>query len=235
MAKYTMIVTEEDERYTNKEKGLSFFAENPWEGCLNSIVYGDTADELMTKAAKAEGLFYQLYESKTGKLVGRGVVSIDALDDDISEYEKSSIIYIGYLDIPMKAVMENGTIRKANAMVEFDSIEEIPELIEESVENTKLALEEEADMPVISIECIGKNDENNYTGFLNVYMIAVMEDGSIRKATTNFQFDSVNEVSELIKESFETTRISFQKGANMKVLSFECVPIDEFMYMMQFD
>lgn len=135
----------------------------------------------------------------------------------------------------MKAVMENGTIRKANAMVEFDSIEEIPELIEESVENTKLALEEEADMPVISIECIEKNDENNYTGFLDVYMIAVMEDGSIRKATTSFQFDSVNEVSELIKESFETTRISFQKGANMKVLSFECVPIDEFMYMMQFD
>lgn len=31
MAKYTMIVTEEDERYANKEKGLSFFAENPWE------------------------------------------------------------------------------------------------------------------------------------------------------------------------------------------------------------
>ena len=79
MAKYTMIVTEEDERYANKEKGLSFFAENPWEGCLNSIVYGDTADELMTEAAKAEGLFYQLYESKTGKLVGRGVVSIDML------------------------------------------------------------------------------------------------------------------------------------------------------------
>lgn len=99
MAKYTMIVTEEDERYANKEKGLSFFAENPWEGCLNSIVYGDTADELITEAAKTEGLFYQLYESKTGKLVGRGVVSIDALGDDISEYEKSSIIYIGYLDI----------------------------------------------------------------------------------------------------------------------------------------
>ena len=79
MAKYTMIVTEEDERYANKEKGLSFFAENPWEGCLNSIVYGDTADELMTEAAKTEGLFYQLYESKTGKLVGRGVVSIDML------------------------------------------------------------------------------------------------------------------------------------------------------------
>ena len=90
-------------------------------------------------------------------------------------------------------------------------------------------------MPVISIECIEKNDENNYTGFLDVYMKAVMEDGSIRKATTSFQFDSVNEVSELIKESFETTRISFQKGANMKVLSFECVPIDEFMHMMQFD
>lgn len=60
MAKYTMIVTEEDERYANKEKGLSFFAENPWEGCLNSIVYGDTADELITEAAKTEGLFYQL-------------------------------------------------------------------------------------------------------------------------------------------------------------------------------
>lgn len=48
-------------------------------GCLNSIVYGDTADELMIEAAEAEGLFYQLYESKTGKLVGGGVVSIDML------------------------------------------------------------------------------------------------------------------------------------------------------------
>ena len=46
---------------------------------MNSIVYGDTADELMTEAAKTEGLFYQLYESKTGKLIGRVVVSIDML------------------------------------------------------------------------------------------------------------------------------------------------------------
>ena len=39
--KYVMIVTAEDERYGNPGYGLDFFADNPWEGILNDIVFGN--------------------------------------------------------------------------------------------------------------------------------------------------------------------------------------------------
>lgn len=87
--KYVMLVTSEDECYNNgKEdsKGLDFFANNPWEGNLECICIGDNANELMD--ADSEGLFYQLYETKEGKRIGYGVLSYDALKDDIEEYER---------------------------------------------------------------------------------------------------------------------------------------------------
>lgn len=64
MRKYTMIVTEEDDRYTFCEKGLCYYADHPWEGSLSSIVFGDTAEELMGNGSN-EGLFYQLYETSS--------------------------------------------------------------------------------------------------------------------------------------------------------------------------
>ena len=84
MRKYTMIVTEEDDRYTLCEKGICYYADHPWEGNLSSIVFGDTAEELMGNGAN-EGLFYQLYETSSGNRVGTGIVNIDLLVDDISE------------------------------------------------------------------------------------------------------------------------------------------------------
>ena len=88
-SKYIMIVTSEDERYNSgKEdsKGLDFFANNPWEGRFECVCVGDDVDALMD--AESEGLFYQLFETTNGKRIGSGVLTYDALKDDIEEYER---------------------------------------------------------------------------------------------------------------------------------------------------
>ena len=64
--KYVMIVTSEDERYGRNGVQLDFFWDNPWEGILEDIVFGDTYEEL-SQNGKYEGLFQQTYELKTGK------------------------------------------------------------------------------------------------------------------------------------------------------------------------
>lgn len=84
--KYTMIVTSEDERY-GVEKNLSFYGENPWEGNLETIVSGNTAEELYN-AGDFEGLFYQLYSSETSKRIGYGTIDAEYPKTDIEEFEK---------------------------------------------------------------------------------------------------------------------------------------------------
>ena len=83
--KYTMIVTEE-----NNNHNLSFYANNPWEGNLIDITYGNNIDELMQSSdgLDNEGLFYMLYENKTGKRIGSGVVEYSVIQEEIEEYEK---------------------------------------------------------------------------------------------------------------------------------------------------
>lgn len=90
--KYVIVVTSEDERYNNgkeNSKGLDFFANSPWKGVFECILTGDNADELMD--ADSEGLFYQLYEMENGKRIGYGVLSYDALKNDIEEWERRKI------------------------------------------------------------------------------------------------------------------------------------------------
>ena len=83
--KYTMIVTEE-----NNNHNLSFYANNPWEGNLSDITYGNNIDELMQSSdgLDNEGLFYMLYENKTGKRIGSEVVEYSVIQEEIEEYEK---------------------------------------------------------------------------------------------------------------------------------------------------
>lgn len=87
--KYTMIVTQEDERY-GKEKQLDFYSDNPWEGDLSDIVFGDTIEEL-SKSSDGhdnEGLFYILYANDSGKRIGSGTVDYDSIQEEIEEYEE---------------------------------------------------------------------------------------------------------------------------------------------------
>lgn len=88
--KYTMIVTQEDERY-RREVQLDFFVERPWEGSLSDIVFGDNIDELSQSSDEHsnEGLFYMLYANNDGKRIGSGVVDWDSIQEEIDDYEKS--------------------------------------------------------------------------------------------------------------------------------------------------
>lgn len=86
--KYVMIVTSEDERYGHDGIQLDFFWDNPWEGLLEEIVYGDSWDELFGDGHN-EGLFYQLYSTETGERIGYGSLDPDSPREEIEEFEKN--------------------------------------------------------------------------------------------------------------------------------------------------
>ena len=86
--KYVMIVTSEDERYGHDGIQLDFFWDNPWEGLLVDIVYGDSYDELFGNG-DYEGLFYQLYSTETGERIGYGELDPNSPKDEIEEFEKN--------------------------------------------------------------------------------------------------------------------------------------------------
>lgn len=83
--KYTMIITSEDERYG--EKGLSFFSDNPWEGNLEEVIFGDDFDALFGNG-RNEGLFYQLYCNESGKRIGSGSLDPDSPREEIQLWEE---------------------------------------------------------------------------------------------------------------------------------------------------
>lgn len=94
--KYCMIVYSEDERYGTSGYGLDFFIDNPAEGILQDIVFGDNANELMqsTDGNDNEGLFYILYviskncfDVESGEKIGSGMVERCAISDEINDYE----------------------------------------------------------------------------------------------------------------------------------------------------
>ena len=76
---FAMVVTAEDELYPNP---LSHYSEHPDEGILEDIVYGDNYDEL-TCNGEYEGLFYILYDLRTGRKVSAGVIDPDGLEEEI--------------------------------------------------------------------------------------------------------------------------------------------------------
>lgn len=87
--KYILIVTSEDERY-GREVQLNFFADKPWEGLLEDVVFGDNWNELFFDHKKDnEGLFYQLYATDTGKRIGYGILDPDSPAEEIEAYENS--------------------------------------------------------------------------------------------------------------------------------------------------
>lgn len=93
--KYCMIVYEEDEKYGKDGVGCSFYANNPTEGRLSDVVYGNNVEELIesTDGQDNEGLFYILYalENTNGIITGRrfdsGTVFYNGIADAISDYE----------------------------------------------------------------------------------------------------------------------------------------------------
>lgn len=78
---FAMVVTAEDEQYPNP---LSHYSEHPDEGILEDIVYGDNYDEL-TCNGEYEGLFYTLYDLRTGRKVSAGIIDPDGLEEEIEE------------------------------------------------------------------------------------------------------------------------------------------------------
>lgn len=90
--KYLLMVYEEDERYGTEGYGLDFFIDNPAEGILSDMVWGDSAKELMNSSdgEDNEGLQYILYaiQGKLGRRIGSGTMDYDVISEEIGEYEK---------------------------------------------------------------------------------------------------------------------------------------------------
>lgn len=86
--KYVMIVTSEDSRYMSGEsdsKPLDYWVDNPWDGKLVDIVYGNKFSELI-KHGKYEGLFFYLYSTVTGERIGYGTLDLDGSRKELKEY-----------------------------------------------------------------------------------------------------------------------------------------------------
>lgn len=86
--KYVMIVTSEDERCGRNGIQLSFFWDNPWEGRLEDIVFGDSYKEL-TCNGKYEGLFQQTYDIETGTRLSYGGIDNLTPKEEIEEWENN--------------------------------------------------------------------------------------------------------------------------------------------------
>ena len=94
--KYCMVVYAEDERYGTPGHQLDFYSDNPSDGILNDIIFGDNVKELMqsTDGHKNEGLFYYLYAlgvnkygEETGTKFDSGTVDWSEIGDMIQDYE----------------------------------------------------------------------------------------------------------------------------------------------------
>lgn len=66
---------------------MDFFISRPWEGILEEIIFGNSAEELYGNG-RNEGLFYQVYDTETGKRIGYGTMYPDYPKEDIEEWEK---------------------------------------------------------------------------------------------------------------------------------------------------
>ena len=84
--KYVMVVTSANDLYNDERGNLGFLASKPWEGGFDSICVGNNADEI--KHLNSAGFFYHLYENRNGERIGYGVLSYNALKNNIEEYEK---------------------------------------------------------------------------------------------------------------------------------------------------
>lgn len=78
--KYTAIITSEPDG-----KGLDYISDHPWEGNLEATKKFDTVEDLY----RFEGLFYQLFDNKSGKRIGYGMVDGEYPAADIHEFEKA--------------------------------------------------------------------------------------------------------------------------------------------------
>lgn len=78
--KYTAIITSEPDG-----KGLDYISDHPWEGNLEATKEFDTVEDL----CEYEGLFYQLFDNKSGRRIGYGMVDDEYPALDIHEFEKT--------------------------------------------------------------------------------------------------------------------------------------------------
>ena len=68
---------------------MSFYGDNPWEGRLVEVVFGDSFEELMGDGHN-EGLFQQTYSMVTGERLSYGFLDPDTPREEIEEFEKES-------------------------------------------------------------------------------------------------------------------------------------------------
>lgn len=130
--KYVMIVTEEDERYDGNNTQLDFYADNPFEGKLSDIVYGNNVNDLRISSDghDNEGLFYVLYAMESGKRIGYGTVEFDAIVEEIAEYERQ---------IKKTYVIRYHEHYFEDYRIEADSKEEAMKILDDKIRNGKLA------------------------------------------------------------------------------------------------
>lgn len=95
--KYLMMVYEEDERYGTEGHQLDFYIDNPAEGLLSDMVWGDNAEELMVSSDGEcnEGLQHILYaiEGNIGRKIGYGTIDHDVIAEEIQWYEEGNKYY----------------------------------------------------------------------------------------------------------------------------------------------
>lgn len=78
--KYTAIITSEPDG-----KGMDYISDHPWEGNLEATKEFDTVEDL----CEYEGFFYQLFDNRSGRRIGYGMIDDEYPAADIHEFEKT--------------------------------------------------------------------------------------------------------------------------------------------------
>lgn len=166
--KYVMIVTSEDERYGHDGIQLDFFWDNPWEGLLVDIVYGDSWDELFGDGHN-EGLFYQLYSTETGERIGYGELDPNSPREEIEEFESKENKNVYEITFNRETQISTGDyigcakVQKTSILKNINATKTIEFLYE-------VDTNDDWSFHYINEECLYFDDENEKTDFENWFI-----------------------------------------------------------------
>lgn len=83
-AKYKIVITEENHK---KSDSLDVFSDFPEEGRYIDTIYFYTPDQYLNVLKLYEGLFYQIFDLKSGERIGYGMLDPDSPVEEIREFE----------------------------------------------------------------------------------------------------------------------------------------------------
>lgn len=87
IAKYKIVITEENH---NKSDSLDVFSDFPEEGRYIDTIYFYYPDQYLDILKLYEGLFYQIFDLKSGKRIGYGMLDPDSPVEELREFEGKS-------------------------------------------------------------------------------------------------------------------------------------------------